>query len=475
MYDQYRKWEQLDPSKQPGNFPRVFVFDIGRRYGKTTLRFLIRCEDCIRTPRRIYRYASAYQKNIDEIVNDVSRFVLESCPADLAPRYQKAEQKFVFANGSEIRLVGLDLHPNGLRGQACDGDDLSEAAFIKGLKYAIKSVLYPQYQGRPHARICLESSAPVESESDYDSVFVEDAKLRGAYVYRTIDDNPLLSTEERDEFIRAMGGRDHVDCRREYFNERVRDPSGTVVPEFSAQRHVLVSAVPAYAHCYVGADPGTRDKFGLVFGYWDFARCKLVIQRSWAERNAGLSDVAAVHEDAEKLWAGLQYWDGESLRDNPYRRISDTDARTILELKREYAISYVAADKKVAKAEKDSGSARRLPEAKLYALRNAFLNDQIEIATNSGPLEQQLNAGRWNDQRTDFERTDALGHLDALMALVYLWGGLQRLLNPNKPQYLPGDKDVFFPPGLKPPQKVLLAKVNAAFGSGSRFGKRRSA
>ena len=494
-YREYRHWEKLDSTKQPGAFPRVYVLDIGRRWGKTTLRFLIRCEDAIRRPRSIFRIASAYQKNIDEIVHDVSRYVLATCPDDMRPKYVAAKQKFVFPNGSEIRLVGLDMHPDGLRGQACDGDDLSEAAFIKGLKYAIKSVLYPQYQGRPWARICLESSAPREAESDYDDVFVEDAKARGAYVYRTIDDNPRLSEEEREEFIRAAGGREHYDCRREYFNERVRDPEGSVVPEFHVGRHVQMSRVPRQAHCYVGADPGTRDKFGLVFAYYDAERAKLVVQRSWAERNAGLSDVAEVIRKAEQeLWGAvectsgavnsadgadrtpepLQYWDGEKLCANPYRRISDTDARTIYELKREHGIQFNAADKKHAQAANDAGSARKLPEAKLYALRNAFLSDQIEIWPDSGPLQHQLNAGRWNDQRTDFERSDTHGHLDCVMALVYMWNGVQRNLNPAKPVLMPG-QDVFFAPNHPKFEKHNVRVLNEAFGKSRLAGRRRFA
>lgn len=476
VYDQYREWEQRDSTKEGGNFPRVFVFDMGRRVGKTTIRFLVRCEDCIRHPKRIYRYASAYQKNIDEIVNDVSRYVLATCPDDLRPQYIASKQRFVFPNGSEIRLVGLDMHPDGLRGQACDGDDLSEAAFIKGLQYAIKNVLYPQYQGRPWARICLESSAPVESDSDYDEVFVEDAKTRNAWVYRTIDDNPRLTHDEREEFIRAAGGREHVDCKREYFNLRVRDPVGSVVPEFVAEKHVRLCELPRYAHCYVGADPGTRDLFGLVFFFVDFKRAKIVVTKSWAARNAGLTDVAAVIDETEQDWANVVYWDGKELQPNPYRRVSDTDARTILELKREHSIAFNGADKKTAKSEKDSGSASKLPEAKLYGLRNAFQNDRIEIWPNSGPLERQLNKGRWNEQRTDFERTDELGHLDCVMALVYGLRAVQWHLNPEKPLHVPGeDPNVFFYPDAAKQfgQTKTTRVLNSAFGAGSRFREKK--
>jgi hypothetical protein len=496
VYDQYRQWEKLDPTTQPGNFPRVFVFDIGRRWGKTTALLVIMFENAIRNQRHILRYSTAYQKNIQEIISDVSRYVLETCPSDLRPKLVGQTFKFP-RSGSEVRLVGLDMHPDGLRGQACDMDALSEAAFIKGLSYSIKSVLYPQYQGRPWARIVLESSAPVEAESDYDTLFVEDAKLRGAYVYRTIDDNPRLSHEEREEFIKAAGGREHHDCQREYFNIRVRDPEGSVVPEFSAPRHVRLSTVPDYAHCYVGADPGTRDKFGLVFGYWDAARSKLVIQRSWAERNASLADVAEVIRTTEQeLWGTaattddaasklrtqssdgtpepLRFWNGKELQANPHRRVSDTDARVIFELGKAHGIAFNAADKRHAKAVADAGSARRLPEHKLATLRDWILNDRVEIWPDSGPLQHQLNAGRWNDQRTDFERTPTHGHLDCMMALVYMLPAVERNANPSKPDWADADpQQTYVPDHLRKPEKASTAELNKAFGSLRVAGARR--
>ena len=504
VYDIYRDWEQRDSETEPGDYPRVFVFDIGRRWGKTTELLIIKFEDCIRNPGRIYRYSCAFQKDIQGIIGDVSRYVLMTCPEDLGPRL--VGNVFRFPNGSELRLVGLDMHPNGLRGQACDGDVLSEAAFIIKLKYVIQSVLYPQYQGRPWARIVLESSAPVNAESDYDAEFVEDAKARGAYVYRSIEDNPMLTPASVSEFNRAAGGKwneqarcwEGASCLRENYNVRVRDPEGSVVPEFSRMRHVVRSVVPLYAHCYVGADPGTRDKFGLVFGYWDLERGKLVIQRSWAERNAGLSDVADVIRETEReLWSAggdvegevlltrrltrdvptvgtepLRFWDGERLCDNPHRRVSDTDARTIHELAREHGLSFGAADKAHAKHAQEAGAARKLEQPKLYVLRQWLLNDRIEIWPDSGPLESQLNAGRWNDQRTDFERTPSLGHLDCLMALVYMLPAIAQNANPEKPAWADMDPRMTYMPKHLAPVRNDVEELNKAFGAGARRGTR---
>ena len=500
VYWQYRKWEERDPETEPGQFPRVFVFDIGRRWGKTTTLLIILFENALRNPGRRYRYATAYYKYIKGIIADVYRYVGETCPADLKPRL--IGHTFKFHNGSEISLVGLDVNPDGLRGLSSDGDVISEAAFVGGLLYSVQSVLYPQYQGRPWARLVLESSAPVEAESDYDEKFVEDAKLRGAWVYRTIEDNPMLSKASVSEFNRAAGGVwneelqrwEGANCLRENYNIRVRDPEGSVVPEFSVARHVRVSAVPAYAHCYVGADPGTRDKFGLVFGYWDFERGKLVIQRSWAERNASLADVAEVIRDTEcELWGStgqfgyydgenatppeqpLQFWDGRELQQNPFRRVSDTDGATLVTLRKDHGIRFNGADKNHTKHAQDAGAARKIEQPKLYLLRQWLLNDLIEIWPDSGPLQHQLNAGRWNKQRTDFERTDAHGHLDCMMALVYLLPQIDRNANPEKPSWAGASPDTMHFPAhirkeMKNPQTHAMKQLNKHFGRKTGFG-----
>ncbi len=440
VYDQYREWEKLDPSAQPGMFKRLFVLDIGKRWGKTTKRFIVRTEDCIRNPGNSYRYASAFQKNIEEIVDEVAQRVFETCPKALRPRYRqggkadgdndprRAGTGFYFPERdgkvSVLKLVGLDKDPDGLRGRASDGDDISEAAFVRHLRYSVKNVLYHQYQGRQWARMCTESSAPREADSEYDLLFVEDAKMRGAYAYRTIDDNPMLSPAEREEFIAAAGGRDHPDCQIEYFNLRVRDPKVVVIPEFDAAKHVRASETPAYAHCYVALDPGMRDLCALVWAYWDAERGRLVVVRDWAERNAGTKTVAdTIREVEAELWAELRYYDGKDMHGNPCKRVSDTDLRLIYDLRVDHGIPFLP-------------TAKDGKEAALYALRNAFRAGQIEIRPECRKLVAHLNAARWNEQRTDYERSEVHGHYDLVDALVYLWRNVDRNANPSPPQDL---------------------------------------
>jgi hypothetical protein len=441
VYDTYRAWERLDPSQQGGTFPRVFVLDIGKRWGKTTKRFVVRVEDCIRNPGNSYRYASAFQKNIEEIVDEVAQRVFDTCPKDMRPRYRqggkadgdndprRAGTGFYFPERdgkvSVLKLVGLDKDPDGLRGRASDGDDISEAAFVRHLRYSVKNVLYHQYQGRPSARMCMESSAPREPDSEYDNHFVEDAKKRGAYAYRTIDDNPMLSHEEREEFIRAAGGREHPDCKIEYFNERVRDPQRTIVPEFDRARHVCFPAeFPQHALALTSIDPGVAHLCGVLWAYWDFMRQKLVVQRSWAESNANTTHIAKTITDTDaELWSILEYYSNNAMTPNPARRVSDTDLRLILDLRSLHGLDVMPTAKDNARAA-------------LQELRNAFLRDDIEIIPQSGPLEAQLNAGIWNEKRTAWEVHPVHGHFDCVAALVYLWRAVAhvRNINPTPPE-----------------------------------------
>jgi hypothetical protein len=435
LYDEYRRWELLDSAQAEGRYGRIYMLNISKRWGKTTSRLVVRIEDCLRHPGRHYRYTTAFDKDIGEIVGDIMPRLLDTCPADLKPRFQQSRVTkegpqaagFYFPNGSSLRLAGLDKHPDALRGRASDGDDISEAAFIRHLKYVVKNVLYHQYQRRSHARMCLESSAPKEPDTEYDTEFTADARLRGAVYDATIDDNTALSDSEREEFIRASGGREHPDCKREYFNIRVRPEDTTVLPEFDKLKHVVPRRPsPSYAHCYVGADPAIQDMFALGWGYWDAARQKLVIQRSWAKRNAGTKEVADVLRRTEaELWGATLYYEREERleKPNPFMRVSDIDARLLYDLANEYGIHF-------APSRKDDA------DAQIYALRNAFANDLIEIEEGGGPLAEHCEAARWNDKRTDFLRTDAHGHFDCVDMLIYLWrlvSGL-RNLNPQPPE-----------------------------------------
>lgn len=430
-YDQYRNWELkcFEARKRqeilPGLYPRVFIFDCARRFGKDYLGLVLRIEDALRRPGSVLTYATAFGKDITDIVIPLVEKIIEDCPSSLKPLYKSSSQDspagFYFKNKSIIKLVGIDKNPEGLRGRFSDGLSISEAGFVDHLKHSVVSVLLPQLQGRLHATIVFNSTPPVIPGHAYDDLFCPDAIDRHAYVRRTIEDNPMLSEAERQEFILAAGGRGSEVCEREYFVQRIRSETRVIVPEFKVERHVVASPKPKYALGFTAIDPGISDICAVLCGYYDFERAKLVITKDWGKAGAATNVVVDNLRQAEhQAFGDLWYWSGTRFNQNPFLRVSDTDARLITDLNSIHGLKISAADKTAA-------------EAALHQLRNAFQRDLIEIHPDCKMTIEHLQNGVWNKSRTSYERSDIFGHFDAIDALKYMYRHLNKVQNPIPP------------------------------------------
>lgn len=475
VYDEYRAWEartvaelsksandNIDGHKERKSrgLMRCFVLDIGRRWGKTFLVALIRIEDCLRNKRAI-TYATAYEKDIVEIIQPMIEDILADCPDELAPKWVAQRGHWLFPNGSTLKLVGIDKNPRGLRGKSSDGFNVTEAGYVKNLGRTIGNVVYPQFQRRPWALLILESNAPEDPEHDFDRVFVPDARRRNAHVFRTIDDNTAISEDEKQEFIEATAAATSPeDARREYYGERYRDPKRFVIPEYDDVSCVGTVRRPNYAKCFVAGDPGMADMFGLVWGYWHFELAKLVIERDWAKANAPDLEVAAVIREYEReLWGtehrepanlrherndeqpiidvhnaqrtrggllwktpftAFTYWDGREFVPNPARRFCDRDKRFVANMRAEHEIAFESIDNSE-------------PEAQANSLRTAIRRGQILIAPECTQLREHLKNAKWDEKRTKWERHPQYGHYDLVAALMYLWRNIDRVSDPNPP------------------------------------------
>jgi hypothetical protein len=459
LYRKYRAWAATDPTKQKwpdGSHPLIFVLEISKRWGKTSWILWVKDEDVRKRPNSRCRIATAAKVDIAEIVDQVFEVCMETCPPDIKPEYQGSRgplgEGFYYPwNGSFISLVGLDQRPNAGRGRRSDGDVISEAGFVEKLEYVVKNVYEHSYQNIPHARLILESSAPRKLETAWETLFLPDATMRGAKFTATIDDNPRLSQEQRDMYISQAGGRESADCQAEFYNRIVGVPGGQVIPEFDESKHMLKVAPerPRFALGAVAADPGQRDLFALLWGYWDWDHARLVVEADWAARGAltkGVIEVMREHERA--LWgtevedwknraggwaqhsaeakARMTWWDGTVCRPNPYVRTSDPAGAGMFlnDLSNEYDMDINPTNKQDSK------------EARLSAVRDAFSNGQIVLSPACTKLASHLRAARWNKQRTDYERTALHGHFDLLDALVYLWRAAEsfRHISPNPPR-----------------------------------------
>lgn len=536
---------------------QVWVDLISRRWGKTSKWILILDEFAIRLPMEVpdcrhgalLTYGTAYQSDIGDMIVPLANKLHADAPEDVRPTYHGSHEGgpagLYYPNGSVVKLVGIDKHPNALRGRASDGIVIAEARDVRKLAGTVQSVLLPQFQRRPWAFLAIETSAPDDDNHDVMKIFVPDAKRRGAFAEQTIDDNTAIDPREKERAIRQAGGRDSVECQREYFNKIKRDENVVVVPEFNEELHVAEREVPKHAHAYVSADPGMRDLCALLWAVWDFEDAVLYVQRDWAKRGAGVSEIAGiVRKNERELWGtdhiwdpdpysainqglkpppgmvrvelhsedddavdalratlselpgapelaqtqdgrwwvpegfaafacerqgyvahvfrteseaqrrrkplspreehpafaltqrpiempeGLHYWspDKQRFEQNPYKRVSDINPTMIGELRSQHGLVFANADKSV-------GARRELArqESAIHGVRTAFAAGQIIIDPSCKSTIMHLNGARWNEKRTDYERSELLGHADLLDALVYLWRAVNRKLNPFPP------------------------------------------
>lgn len=506
LITQIQDWLKIDQTNDvehvAGSMPRVFAVAKAKRFGGTTAMLWLLAMLGVKHPGAVMRFTSALQKSIDEIIGAVVPQCFATAPESCTPKYfgkrgpKPAGLYFPEYGpmcGARIALAGLDQNPNALRGQANDFDVISEAAFVEKLDYTLRNVIYHQYQGRPHARAIVESSAPKDLDTDWELTYLPDCKQRGAYFSATIDDNPRLPQKEKEEFIAAAGGRGHPDCEREYYNVIAGDPALQLFPEFKELVHVLDSVRPAHAYCITAADPGTTHQFGLVFGYYDFDRATAVIQDSWAESNASTRKVACVIAAREfDLWGTWpphemrlipQFTEGKHegwhdllakdrchhLADALYKMantpleqrpmherfpgmwITREPERhfTFYDGKRFHPNPYVRVSDIDARYIRDvdaefglrfsQANKKDTLAARVNLVRNGLGGGGLEFSKGAGVVIDHCRAGKWNSARTKFAEHQVYSHFDAAAAATYFNRGVHdylKTLRPHPPGHL---------------------------------------
>lgn len=192
-------------------------------------------------------------------------------------------------------------------------------------------------------------------------------------------------------------------------------------PETAAACTSSDDSMPAYFCAYAAMDPGghskevARDLFAALWGYLDFHAGVLVVTDEWAMRNPATSDVgnAAVAAEARRFGAARR----EGRVTNTIR-VTDLDGRLVNDLKaRPYQLAFQHTEK---------------TEASVWErrLRTAIAQHKVHVHARCTRLLKTLRYARWNDNRTDYERTLETGHADLWKALVYMFRSVAWQTNP---------------------------------------------
>lgn len=372
------------------------VFNISRRFGKSTTCVTYAVERAIRAKRHV-RYATAFLTDLEQFIMPIFEWVLSDCPEREMPVWNATKKTWTLPNGSTIKLVGLDKNPNGLRGNNIDDLVVDEAGFVANLAYLYRSVIIPATMKRKF-KLIFPSTPPESPEHFWAKELIDKARARNTYVELTIDDISDLPAEERQRLLDEVGGEHGATAQREFFCKILVDETLAVCPTFDQTQHVAPVDRPHIAWGLFGDTGGSRDMTAIYDVGWDRETGKVLFRSElvFSPKTPTTVVVASIKE----RW--------------PERRTLVLDAPGQL------LIDYSAAGLPACLPPKDDFAAG------LLLLRNAFYKGEVLVDPSCKLLIRTLAGGLLNKQRTDYERTESLGHCDAAAAAIYALRGVDR-------------------------------------------------
>ncbi len=406
---------------------KVQTWLLARRSGKSYALCVLAIETCLRTPNVIVKFLSPTNKQLSTNIRPLMKKILENCPSDLRPEHKKQDNIYFFPNGSELQLSGTD----GGSAERIRGGDawlaiVDEAGSCSDLKNCVQDILLPSTL-TVNGKIILASTPPEDSEHDF-LYFIEEAEQRGSIVIKTIDDNPRITQQQKDDLIKELGGKNSDTSQRELYCKIVKSQRNSIIPEFTEEKaKTLVKEmnVPPFYDCYVSMDLGYKDWTVVLFGYYDFRIDKVIIQDEIVTYGNDMyldklgNDILKKEKD---LWTSATT--GEAIK--PKKRIADNNLVAVNEIKRatNYQVTFQTADKN----EKLAG----INFAKIM-----INNEKVLINPRCKTLIAHLKNGRWASasNKDTFARCPNGSHYDAIDALVYLLKAIDFKHNPYPKNY----------------------------------------
>jgi len=400
-----------------------------RRTGKTFYLVLLSVMKCIKKEFATIKFLCPTQKQVKTNIRPIMREILKDCPELLKPEWKEADKMYIFPNGSEIQLAGADNKAyESLRGGAADICIVDEAGFCSDLYDAVFSVLQPT-TATTAGQIFLASTPSKLATHDFIQVFVNPAKNAGLLPVFTMNDNTMISEEEKKRIIDSYpGGEESDEYQREYLCKIINDATSVVVPEFTEaiQKEIIkdLGEYPPFYDPYVAADVGFRDLTAVLFCYYDYMGARLVITDELIMNGTSMTTETLASEIKAKEKENFKDdIDGEAKE--PYLRIMDNNNLILVnDLTRLHGLNFLA-------------TAKDNKEAQINQVRMMIQNKQIIISPKCRHLIYHLSSATWDKNHKNFARLPDLagtdirgGHADALDALIYLVRNLVKSHNP---------------------------------------------
>jgi len=423
------------------------VSNCHRRFGKGTTVLTYTFERAI-TEKIIIRYGAPTQKMAYEILAILIDHIYEKCPEE-APR--KVNGIYTWASGTEMYVFGVKDKAEADKGRGTEADIIiaDEYAFwAYKPAYMIESVLSPQLD-ETDGQLIIPSTPPLDLTHPYVQE-VAIAEAEGHLFEWDMDKSIEIgdrTPEQHEKIIKRCKGKDTDTYKREYKCLLVADTSVLVVPEAQDESLWVGSQErPEFFDCYAGFDLGFVDFFSGVWGYLDFLNSRLVIEGEYFEHYKSTRELAAGCKEVESY---LNY------RKKITRYGDCSDAQQLYDMQNDHDYQIHP----ILKRSKMSNTGFR--DSVINGLRVGIQQQRILVDKEKCPiLHMTLKYGIWNERRTDFVRTEKMGHLDAMKALAYLFDNIDWTKNP----YPLLDSNIsdathFISPELRPNNQSSLAKL----------------
>ena len=410
-------WEAIKASKY-----FKFVVKCSRRLGKTYFLCALSIYECRRKPYTMVRYAAPTNKALKKFIIPVMRAILEDCPPEMCPQFIKSDGYYLFPNGSELHLAGVNNdNADSLRGTHADLFIIDEAGFVDDLEYVINDVALPQFldpDGKVvEGRKLIISGSPARTPAHPFTQVSREAEAKGNYAHYDIF-QAEYPPHVLQMIIDECGGEESTTWKREYLALDVVDENYALVPEWRASfiSPPVKDDKFQFYHKYVALDIGVRDLTVALFAHYDFLKATLYIHEEVVLSGPQMTTERLAQEirATEAKTFGLDK-NGNPMR--VHKRVSDIDLLLLNDLRALHKLYFAPTDK--GKLEE------MVNEVRIWVNQG-----KVVVSPNCKQTIGCLAYGVWNEHRTDFERIPEYGHFDALAALMYMIRNVDQNVNP---------------------------------------------
>ena len=452
-----------------------------RQIGKSYWVMTFALEYLIRNPKTICRVIAPTKDKCEEIVEDNLNVILNDVPKGFIAR-STTKNRWNLWNGSSLRLGALERqYVDKNRGGNASLIIYEECGFVSGddFLYGVNSVIGPQLLRSKGHEIFVSSPSEQPDHPLHTSIAPTCEALGTLFQYMvfespSISDSAIIEAAERtgttidSDFVSVIRGKvKELDkCRpedvhrvanqrnitlsdgfkREFMAQVIRPTSLMVIPTFHERQTVMRFEVPAVANWTVVVDwGGVRDKtVALLMAYEFNSDTDLFIDEKVYDCNTS-TDV---------IVADLKKWDETYNIDT---RWADVPGQLQIDLQEKWDYPVHIPAKTNWMAAVNTMAAR-------------FATKRVRIRPDCKFLVASIRGGMFNKNRTDFERTEALGHMDALAACMYAIR-CQNRDNPYSSSNYAHTSDRFVHPDAVKDETSLDNLGAKTFGDGpKRFG-----